>query len=425
MTTDPLVPFNEFEAASRLATAVLIGSVVGLEREWSGQTTGANARFAGLRTFLLLGLCGGIAGLLLSSAHDAAGAVVIAASMAFTIAAHVIAAQRPTGDGGGTTGAAALAIVGLGVVAGVGWPLLAAAAASVVVLALSEKTRLHWFVGRVSEAELHATLQFAVLALVVLPLLPEGPFGGALGLSPRAVWMIALMFSALSFLAYLLRRALGSQAGYILSGLAGGLLSSTLVTLEFSRRSRKEPEDSSALAFGVIGACTVLIPRVIVLSSLLSEAVALRLAQLLWPAAVVGAAVTLFGWRYRGQPADLAIPAELRNPLRLGAAMRMALAFQVAISVMAIVRAHWGTTGVFATASVLGLTDVDALTMSISRMEGGLTADVAAAAIAVGILVNTALKLGVSVTLGATPYRRIVVPGLIGIGAATGLALVL
>lgn len=417
------MPFTELDAAARLAIAVLVGTGVGLEREWSGQTTGPNARFAGLRTFLLLGLSGGVAGLLLSSSDGAAASVVIGGAMAFTIAAYVMAARRPSGDVGGTTEAAALTVIGLGVLAGTGWLVLAAGAGSVVVLALSEKTRLHWFVGRVSEAELHATLQFAVLALVVLPILPEGPFGGALDIRPRAIWMIALIFSGLSFVAYLLRRALGSDAGYIVTGLAGGLVSSTALTLEFSRRSRKEPDAATALAFGVIGACTVLIPRVVTLSALLSTSVALRLAQLLWAPALIGAAVTLLGWRFRKPRADAATQPELRNPLRLGAAIQMALVFQLAVSGIQFVRGHWGTTGVYATASVLGLTDVDALTMSMSRLDGGLAAELAASAIAVGILVNTALKLGLSIVLGGTVFRRVAVPGLMGLGVVTGLAL--
>jgi uncharacterized membrane protein (DUF4010 family) len=419
------VPFSQLEAAARLAIAVLVGTGVGLEREWSGQTTGPNARFAGLRTFLLLGLSGGIAGLLLSSESALAAALVIGGGMALTVAAYVMAARRPGSDVGGTTEAAAVAVIGLGVLAGTGWLVLAAGAGSIVVLALSEKTRLHWFVGRVSEAELHATLQFAVLALVVLPLVPEGPFGGTLELRPRVVWITALMFSGLSFVAYLLRRALGVGAGYIVAGLAGGLVSSTAVTIEFARRSRREPQASTALAYGAIGACTVLIPRVVALSALLNPAVALNLAQLLWIPALVGAAVIAFAWRYRRPRTDGAALPEMRNPLRLRAAIQMALMFQVAISMIAFVHARWGTTGVYATASILGLSDVDALTMSMSRPAAELVTGVAASAIALGILVNTAMKLAAAIAFGGSTFKRIVVPGLVALGAATGLAFAL
>ena len=417
-------PSTELEAGGRLAIAALVGAGVGLEREWSGQTAGPNARFAGLRTFLLLGLSGGIGGLLLDLSNASAGTAVIACAMAFAIAAYIMAARRPLGDVGGTTEVSAMVVVGLGIIAGLGWLVLAAGAGSIVVLALSEKTRLHWFVGRVSERELHATLEFAVLALVVLPILPAGPFGGALNIQPRAVWIIALMFSGLSFIAYVLRRALGPQSGYIVTGLAGGLVSSTAVTLEFSRRSHAEPENGVALAFGAIGACTVLMPRVVLLSALLSTDVAIHLAQTLWIPAIVGTVATLVGWRYR-KPHDGAAQPELRNPLRLAAAIQLALIFQVAISMIVLVNARWGTTGVYASASLLGLTDVDALTMSMSRLDDGMTAATAASAIAVGILVNTAMKSVASLIFGDRSFRRVALPGLIGLGVATALALVI
>jgi len=416
------VPASELEAGGRLAIAALVGAGVGLEREWSGQTAGRNARFAGLRTFLLLGLSGGIAGLLMGSADSAAGVAIIVGCAALTVAAYVMAARRPDADVGATTEAAALSVVALGVLAGMGWIGLAAGAGSIVVLALREKTRLHWLVQRIGEHEMQATLQFAVLALVVLPILPEGPFGGALGIRPRAVWMLVLLFSGLNFAAYLIQRALGERRGYIVTGLAGGLVSSTLVSLEFSRRSALEPKLSSALGYGVIGACTVLIPRVLGVSAILNTSVALSLASYLWIPALFGFAVTVVAWRRSpGRNVD-AVDVEAKNPLRLVAAIRMALAFQVAISVIAAVRDRWGTSGVYATASVLGLTDVDALTMSMSRLEGGLTTDIAARAIVIGILVNTLFKLGLSLVLGAPEFRRVAGFGLTGIGALTAVA---
>ena len=413
---------GDLDAAARLAIAALIGAGVGLEREWSGQTTGPSPRFAGLRTFLLLGLTGGIAGLILET-HAAAGATLIAGAVALTVAAYVMATGRAGGEVGGTTEAAALAVIGLGALAGSGSMGLAAGAGSVVVLALSEKARLHWLVRRLGEPELRATLQFAVLALVVLPILPEGPFGGIIALRPRSVWMLVLVFSGLSFAAYLIRRALGSHAGSIVTGLAGGLVSSTAVTLEFSRRSRREPALASALAFGTIGACTILIPRVIVLSAILNAEVAISLARILWLPALLGAGVTALGWRRGAQADDDKEAKGIRNPLRLGAAVQMAVAFQVAMSAVAAVRDRWGTVGIYATAGLLGLTDVDALTMSMSRVDASLVATIASRAIAIGILANTLLKLSLSLVFGAPQFRRTAGLGLAGLGIATALAL--
>jgi uncharacterized membrane protein (DUF4010 family) len=413
---------TELDAALRLAIAALVGLGVGLEREWSGHATGPNARFAGLRTFLLLGLVGGTAGLLLVDSHEAAATVAIAGGMAISIAAYVMTVRRPDVEIDGTTEAAALIVVLLGALAGEGHLALAAGAASVVVLALSEKTRLHWLVRRVREDELRAALQFAVLALVVLPLLPTGPFLGPVAFRPRALWMIVLLFSGLNFIGFLARRALGPAQGYTLTGLAGGLISSTAVTLEFSRKSREEAQLARGLAYGVLGACTVLSPRVLIVSATLNTAVAIRLAWLLLPPAVVGVAILLLSSR-ADAGGDRNDSLDVSNPLRLRAAIQMAAAFQIAMVALTLVRDRWGTMGLYPAAAALGLTDVDALTVSMSTLDASVLPSIAARAIAIGILANTLLKLGLTAAMGKDRFRRVASTGLGGLAAASVVGL--
>ena len=163
------------EMAARLAIAGLIGLAAGLEREWSGHASGPDARFAGIRTFFLLGLFGAIAGILVSLTDPYVATALVAGGAALCVAAYWVAAKRVSASTDGTTEAAALTIISLGVLAGLGYTGVAAGAGAVVVLMLSEKSRLHWLVGRLTEPELRAGLQFAVLAVVVLPLLPPGP----------------------------------------------------------------------------------------------------------------------------------------------------------------------------------------------------------------------------------------------------------
>ncbi|HEY9226818.1 MAG TPA: MgtC/SapB family protein [Gemmatimonadaceae bacterium] len=414
---------SEWEATSRLAIAAVVGLGVGLEREWSGHTTGPNARFAGLRTFLLLGALGGGAGLLLTREYLIAGAATIAGGLALCVAAYVASSHRLTSDVDGTTEAAALVVILLGALAGVGWLALAAGAGSLIVLALSEKTRLHWLVQRLSEAELHATLRFAVLALVVLPLLPTGPFGGLLAIRPRSLWTVVLFFCALNFAGFLARRAVGAGAGIVGTGMLGGLVSSTGVTLEFARKSRNEPALGTALAYGVVGACTVLIPRIVVVSAVLNPAAAIRIAAILVVPAICGGIIV---WRgYSGVRKATASVTQTESPLRVTAAIKMTLAFQISMTAIAIA-SRWGTAGLYSTAAALGLTDMDALTVSMSRADGGISADLAAQAIAIGVVANTALKLTLSAVIGAGPFRRVAVGSLAIQALATliGLALV-
>lgn len=419
---------SEIIAATRLAIAALIGLGVGLEREWSGHTTGPQARFAGLRTFLMLGILGGCAGLLVSNGHDLVAAAITAGGMALGVAAYVMAVRRPDTQADGTTEAAAILVVALGVLAGTGSMILAAGAGSLVVLALNEKARLHAAVRHVHEDELRAALQFSVLALVVLPLLPEGPFLGTLAIRPRMLWIIVLLFCAINFAGFLARRAVGRDRGYGAAGLLGGIISSTAVTLGFARHSREEPLLARSLAYGVIGACTVLLPRIFVVSSVLNGAVALSLLPFLVPVAVVAVLMLVAGWHYGSANAtesanSASVPVnETRNPLRLGVAIQMAVAFQIAMSVIAYVRVQWSTGGLFTTAALLGLTDMDALTVSMNQ-QAGLIPHVAARAIAIGVLANTLMKLVLVLVFGSPRFRRYAGSGIAVMGLVTALAL--
>ncbi len=410
--------------AIRLAIAGMIGLAAGLEREWSGHASGPDARFAGLRTFLLLGMAGGIAGSLGAAGYPQIASAIVLPAAALCVVAYGMAVRRPTAATDGTTEAAALIVVALGVIAGIGWIGLAAGAGALVVLALSEKARLHWLVQRLGEPELRAGLQFAVLAVVVLPLLPTGPFFGVVGLKPRALWAIVLLFSGLNFAGFVARRVAGAHRGYKIAGALGGAISSTAVTLSFSRQSRRDAELSGALAGGVIAACTVLVPRVIVVSAVLNPGVAIQLLPFLAPPFVIGAALVTFGWRSKDDVVKRVDDAP-DNPLNLGAAIRMAVAFQVAMTLIAWVRQYWGVPGLFATAAALGLTDVDALTVSMSRQQALLDASIAARAITVGILANTFMKLGIAVVLGRSSFRRRTSIGLAALAAGTTAGLFL
>lgn len=406
--------------------AGLVGLAVGIEREWSGHASGPDARFAGARTFLLLGATGGVAGLLLQWGFTLVAAALLAGAAALCVTAYAVVARRAGEEAvDGTTEAAALAVLALAVLAGLGHERLAAAAAAVLVLVLREKTTIHRLVRGVDEIELRAALQFAVLALVLLPILPEGPFGPLGGIRPRELWLVVLIVSGLNFAGYFARRLVDDTQGTAVAGMLGGLISSTAVTLTFARQSRGEPERAAPLALGVVGACTVLLPRLLGLSLVLQPALALALVPFFLPPLLVGAGMVGVGLRRRRAAA--APKPELpptRNPLNLGAAMLLAAGFQAVLMIMVFVRDQFGAAGVLTSAGLLGLTDMDALTLSMSRLAGQPgQLDLAAMAVAVGVLANTALKLAVAVALGATRFRRRAGLGLGVLGAASVLGL--
>jgi uncharacterized membrane protein (DUF4010 family) len=414
----------ELEAAAGLAVAALVGLAVGIEREWSGHATGPGARFAGARTFLLLGVLGGLAGLLTRHGEIALGVTLLAAGAALSVAAYVRTAARDIPEAvDGTTEAAALVVLADAAIAGLGHQRLAAGVAAVVVLALREKSTIQRFVHRIGEVELRAAFQFAVLALVLLPILPEGPFGPLGGVRPRELWLVVLVVSGLNFAAMLAQRLVGRARGSTLAGVLGGLVSSTAVTLAFSRESREPGAPARPLALGVIGACTMLLPRVLVLALVLQPALAPRLVPYLLPPFLVGLAFVVTGLRGTAD-ADAPRPDEGRSPLRLGSAILMAIGFQATLMLLDLARGRFGELGVLASASVLGLTDMDALTFSMTQLaaEPAMLA-VAAAAMAIGVLANTALKLGVALVVGTGEFRRRAGLGLALLGAASLLGL--
>lgn len=414
---------SELDAATRLSLAGLIGFGVGLEREWSGHTSGPDARFAGLRTFLMLGLVGGGCGLLAAMGYTTLASALAFGGAALSVAAYYVAASRSGAGIDGTTEAAALAVLVLAALAGIGWLTLAAGAGSVMVLALSEKNRLHDLVSHLGDRELHAALQFTVLAVVVLPLLPTGPLLGPVALRPRALWIMVLMFSGLNFLGYIARRIVGVRRGYGITGALGGLVSSTAVTLSFSRQSAADGAVGVPLARGVVAACTVLVPRVLVVSAVLDPAVMLAVAPALLPPFLVGLAVVAFAWKHdTSQTSD---DDDAKSPLRLATALQMAIAFQIAMTAISFSRAFFGAAGLLGIAALLGLTDMDALTLSMSSPASQLTATVAARALAVGVISNTLLKFLVVVVVGRGSYRRAAAAGLLGLATATIIGLFL
>ncbi len=408
--------------SARLAIAALVGLAVGIEREWSGHASGPLAHFAGVRTFFLLGLIGGAAGLLFSWGYASAAVVLIGGAALFVVAAYYMAARRPGADIDGTTESAAMVVLAFGAFAGVGKMALAGGAVAVVVLALREKEGLHSLVRHIGEAEMRAALQFGVLALVVLPLLPAGPYGPFGGVRPRALWSIVLLLAGLNFAGYIARRAVGVARGYTITGMLGGIVSSTAVTLQFARTSKRQPADSVALSRGVIAACTVVLVRVLIVSTVLSKAVAVAAVPYLLPPLIAGVLMTLAALREPAQAT--AAPEDGKSPLGLGSALKMALAFQLAIAAIVIMQQVWGSTGVITTAALVGVTDMDALTISMSRLgEVPDTVALAAEGIGVGMLSNSIFKFLVAMVAGGPSFRRSVGPrmGVLALASAVGL----
>jgi uncharacterized membrane protein (DUF4010 family) len=402
-----------------LLIAALGGAAVGLERQWSGHAEGPAARFAGIRTFTMLGAVAGFSGWLWTAGVTAPAAILFAGAVSVVVAGYVAGSRQ---DIDGTTEVAALVVLAAGVLAGMGSIRIASGIIALVTLLLVEKSRLHGLVRRIDDVGLRSGVRFAVMALVVLPLLPEGPYGPLGGVRPREVWALVLFFSGVSFAGYVARRVVGPGRGYLVMGLLGGIVSSTNVTFTFARTSRTDPMTDRALAFGAVAANAMLFPRVLLATAILNPAVVPPLLIYLVAPAVVAAMVATAG--AIRSPVEGAPEVSWRNPLQLVAALQMAVLFQAVMLAVHLARQTWGSSGVFTSAAILGLTDVDALTVSMTRdVAQTVSPAVAATAIAVGVLANTGMKLGLALILGSGRFRAIAGGALVLMLLALGAAL--
>jgi uncharacterized membrane protein (DUF4010 family) len=431
----------ELSLALDLLVAALVGLAVGVEREWSGHSAGPDGRFAGARTFALLGTIGGFAGWFVRLGYPALATVIAAGGVLLPIVAYWATMRRPGTTTDGTTEVAAVLVVALGLTAGLGLRTPASATGAIIVVLLAEKSRLQQLLQRIDANEMRAALLFAVLALVILPVLPPGSYGPYEAFRPRQLWIVVLVFSALNFVGYIARRLIGETRGLGVTGLIGGFVSSTAVTLGFSRRSRDEPRLALPLALGVVAACTVLILRLLVVTAMLRPSLAWASVPVLTPVLVAGVSIVGIAlWRerdtrpYESEERVSDTPATQattnasagQNPLGLASSLQMAVAFQVVLFALAWIQQNAGQSGMMASATVLGLTDMDALTLSMTRVAADPTqVRTAAAAIGVGVLSNTALKASLVLTIGGPRFRVRAATGLalLAVGSAIGLVI--
>ena len=404
-----------------LLVAMLSGLAVGVERQWSGHASGPHARMGGVRTFTLLGVLAGVCGWLWVT-DGRAVAVVLLAAAATLIAIGYARASRTDIDG--TTEVAGVVVLAAGVLAGMGFVTIAMGLTALTVLLLIEKSRLHSWVAHIDDEGIAAGARFAVMALVVLPLLPSGAYGPYAAIRPRELWALVLFFSGLSFASYVIRRTIGSQQGYAISGILGGFISSTSVTLTMSQLSQTVRSVDGALASGVMGANAMLFARVTLAAGVLAPALPRHLIPMFIAPFLIAVVLTIWGMRTKTSGPTHAPHGE--NPLEFGSALKMALLFQLVLIGLAFVRGTFGTSGIYGSAAVLGLTDVDALTLSMAKSaHAGTDISVVVNAITIGILANTLVKTTITLALGRGKFRLWAGAGLATLAIALGVGLAL
>jgi uncharacterized membrane protein (DUF4010 family) len=406
-----------YAAVTGIVVAALGGAAIGVERQRSVDRA-ATPRLGGVRTFTLIGGVSGVAGWLTTLQSAAVAAVLVAGAVLLVVISYIGTSRRGFDA---TTEAAGLVVISAGFAAGLGWIALASGVIAITTLLLVEKSSLHALVGRIDDEELRAAARFGVMAIVILPLLPEGPYGPFGGIKPRELWLLVLFFTGLSFLGYFARRLFGATRGYPLAGLLAGMVSSTNATFTFARMSRREAQLSQPLAVGAIAACTMLFPRVVAATFVLDYRVAIAVVPYLAAPFLLGLLSLALWWRTNPGPPP---QATVSNPLQIGPALQMAVTFQAVLFAVDFARRWFGDAGLMVSGAVLGITDVDALTISMTKSAtAGVDPLIAAQAIATGILVNCAMKTILAIALGTRKFSRSAGPAIAAMGVAIAVAI--
>lgn len=404
--------------ALRLGTALAVGLMVGLQREFAHRHE-QNARaglFAGARTFTLISLLGATSGL----AADLLQApfvvlLTLAAIGALLTVAHYIGAQR--GDIGLTTEMAGLLTFLIGLLCYLDRLVLAAALGVGLTWLLTLKPQTRLLAERISREDVYATLKFGLITVVLLPLLPDRSYGPPPldVLIPRQIWLMVVFISAISFLGYLLTQILGARRGLGLTGLLGGLASSTALTLSMARRSHEWLHLAPTIAAAILLAWAAMVVRLALILAVLAPFLLQATALPLGASLLLGATYGAFLYQRRLSP--LAHPeAPLKNPFELTPAFIFGLLYALILLLANTTQLYLGASGLYASSLIGGAVDSDAVVLSVaqlSRAETGLPLNIAARAIILATIANAAVKAGMVWTLGAPPLRRPILVGLL------------
>jgi uncharacterized membrane protein (DUF4010 family) len=416
----------DWEQLWNLVVALFIGALIGTERTL--RHGAERGDFAGVRTFILLAQAGAVSAWI---ARDQDAIVVFVVGMGATMlllsAAYVVRSRHEGEAPGYTTEIAGGIVFLLGGVTVFGHAPFAVAMAIVTSGLLAWKDQLHASVRKLSADELRATLRLLFASFVVLPVLPHRPVDPWGALDPYELWLLVILISAMSMAGYVAMRWTGARRGALLTGVLGGLVSSTAVTIDFARRSRDAPASAPILGAGIVLAWAVMFVRIAVEVAVVRPALLSSLAP--W---LAGLAVTLtlcallFARRREGDDATMHDAlATLRNPFRLRAAIQFAALFAVVLLAAKLAELWLPSRGLYAVAVLAGTVDVDAITLSVAGMaqRGEVTPDVATRAIVVAAATNSCMKLVYGLVFGHAALRRLLLlPGAIVL-AAFALAL--
>lgn len=420
---------NSYElplGAPGLVAALAVGLVIGLERGWHDRELPEGGRVAGLRTFALTGLLGGVLGHLQPDfgAWPLLGALL---GLALLLTVSYARNAKLSGNLSATTPVAMLLTLVLGAFAAHGNITLALSAAVVGAVLLDLKPTLHGWLRLIDHRELTASLQLLVLSMVILPYLPNTGLGPYAALNPYQLWWAVILIAGLSLTGHFAMRITGAQRGVLWTGILGGLASSTATTLALARYAREQPSLTGAAVAGTLASCGVMFFRMVVLLGVIQPALLSTFGSALVITGVALLCIALWGWRKLDRTVVGEGAVGAMAPFDLGTA----LGFGVLLAVMSVLvpaAKQWlDTSGLYVLSAVSGLADVDAILISVARLHGagGLSTGATVTALGLATLANMVAKVGIAWTTGGAQVGKSVVFGYLGAMASGAAVLAL
>ncbi|HHX8314803.1 TPA: MgtC/SapB family protein [Vibrio diabolicus] len=420
---------NEFVSGEHLIwnllIALLLGAIVGTQRGWVMRNSVEGSRVAGIRTFSLVGLLGGLVGILANIYTPLLIGFALIALVILTCIAFVIQ-QKKSGDVSITGVVSIMVVFVLGNLTVSGEAVLAAAAAVITAVVLDNKRELHQALQKLQEYELDAALRLLLISIVMLPLLPNQSYGPWNALNPYEIWWMVVLIASISFVGYFAIKIGGAKRGILFTSVFAGLSSSTALTLQFSHLSREQASISPLLASGILLSCGTMFPRLLIVLSVINP----QLVKLLWPI-VMAMMVALYIpawwiWR-RSEVEQIEQSNKQTNPLALQSALFFGLVLAL-IMLLAHALSDWfGNAGVLILSALSGITDVDAISLTLGRQSTQtLSVTTAALGILIAASVNTIVKMGMVIAIGDKKLCRRIAPvmtGCVVVGAGVFMAL--
>lgn len=382
--------------AFNLLAALAAGLLVGIERGWRQRGEADGTRVAGVRTFTLIGGCGGVISVLAAQGSPLLGAILLAGFVAL-LAGAFLWPRTAAADRDATTMISAFVTLGLGLLAGANLAPIALAGAAVTTLILTMRERMHGLLEALSEQEVRALARFAVIAVAVLPFLPDDQFGPYGAWNPFKLWLVVLLVTGFSALGYIASRMIGQSRGTIVAALIGGAYSSTAVTAAFA--SKLKEAEAGPFATGIALASAVMYLRVFALVGILAPAAIIELLWLLGPAAITAFAVSGLVWKREERAASAKTDLKAK-PFELLPALGFLVAVAAASLLVRWAQIEFGETGAAISLFIAGSFDVDAAIVAYAVLpDDAVPPAIAALAFAGTVAINMGFKSGIVFTI--------------------------